>query len=116
MTRQEAFSSCQNVPRAFVFVHIRVSRTELTCILRLDGNDALPLGTKALGSPGLDLELVGHILDQVWDGQTRLCTVTIHLEGLHVSLKRSKNKKVKESALQAQLISTIKLQKELLHL
>lgn len=73
--------------RAFLFIYMTfcVSRTWLTSILRFNGNDPLPLWTKALCSPGLDLKLVGDILNQVWDGQTRLSTVTIHLEGLHIS-------------------------------
>lgn len=64
----------------FIFIH-----SGLTSILRLDGNDPLPLRTKALGGPGLDFELVGDILDQVWDGQTRLRTIAMHLEGPHIS-------------------------------
>lgn len=69
----------------FMNINICVSRMGLTSVLRLNGNDPLPLRTKALGSPGLDLEFVRDILEQVWDGQTRLCTVAIHLEGPHIS-------------------------------
>lgn len=71
---------------AIFFIHVSICvRIGLTSILRLNGNDPLPLRTKALGSPGLDLELIGDIFDQVWDDQTHLCTVAIHLEGLHIS-------------------------------
>lgn len=67
------------------YQHLCGHLTGLTSILGLNGNNPLPLWTKALGSPGLNFEFVRDILDQVWDGQTRLCTVATHLEGPHIS-------------------------------
>lgn len=62
-----------------------ISGIWLTSILRLNSNDPLPLWTEALCSSSLDLKLVGDILNQIWDGQTHLCTVTIHLERPNIS-------------------------------
>lgn len=64
---------------------ISISGIWLTSILRLNCNDPLPLWTEALCSSSLDLKLVGDILNQVWDGQTHLCTVAIHLECPNIS-------------------------------
>lgn len=59
--------------------------SQLTCVLRLDGDDALPLGSEALGGPGLDLELVGDVLSEVLDRQASLGAVAAHLEGAQVT-------------------------------
>lgn len=57
-----------------------VREVQLTSVLRLDGDDALPLWTEALRGPSLDFKFVGNILAQVWDGQAGLRTVAVHLE------------------------------------
>lgn len=64
----------------------------LTSVLRLDGDDALPLWTEALRGPSLNFELIGNVLRQVWDGQTGLSTVSVHLEGAHVAWKNNRHK------------------------
>lgn len=69
----------------FICRSISISGIWLTSILRLNSNDSLPLWTEALCSSSLDLKLVGDILNQVWNGQTHLCTVTIHLECPNIS-------------------------------
>lgn len=74
----------------FVHTNSSVGRIHLTSILRLDGDDALPLGAEALRGSSLDFKLVGNILGQVWDGQTGLGAVAIHLEGTHVSWRKDK--------------------------
>lgn len=77
---------------AFSFIHMEsfVSRIHLTSILRLNGDDALPLRTEALRGPSLYFKLVGNVLSQVGDSQTGLGTVAVHLEGAHVSCRSQK--------------------------
>lgn len=59
-----------------------------TSILRLYGDDTLPLRTEALCGSSLDFKLVGNVLSQVRDGQTGLGTVAVHLEGAHISWRK----------------------------
>lgn len=72
----------------FIVIKSVVSRIHLTSILRLNGDDSLPLGTEALRGSSLNFKLVGNVLGQVWDGQTGLSTVAVHLEGTHVSWRK----------------------------
>lgn len=51
-----------------------------TSILGLDGDDALTLWPEALSSPGLHLELVGHVLTEARHSQPALRVVSIHPE------------------------------------
>lgn len=78
----------------FICIHIKnvFSRIHLTSILRLDGDDALPLRTKTLCGSSLNFKLVGNILSQVWDSQTGLSTVAVHLEGTHITWRKHKRK------------------------
>lgn len=89
MNETDELKSCNKLAFFFILMGIcrsmSISAIQLTSILRLNGNDPLPLWTEALCSFGLDLKLVGDILNQVWDGQTRLCTVAIYLEGPNIS-------------------------------
>lgn len=73
-----------------------VGRIGLTSILRLNGDDALPLRTEALRGSSLNFELVGDVLSQVWDGKTGFSGVPIHLKGPYVSW-RNKRKNSSES-------------------
>lgn len=60
----------------------------LTSVLRLDGDDPLPLGAEAPRGLSLHFKLVGNVLGQVWDGQAGLGAVAAHLEGARVSWNR----------------------------
>lgn len=60
-------------------------RVGLTSVLGLNGDDSLPLRAEALRGRGLNFELVGHVLAEVWHSQAGLGAVTAHLEGAHVS-------------------------------
>lgn len=69
--------------------------SDLTSILRLNGDDALPLWTEALCGSSLNFKLVGNILSQIWDGQTGLSTVSVHLEGAHVTWRKQETEIIK---------------------
>lgn len=53
---------------------------DLTCILRLDCDDTLPLRTEALRGSSLNLELIRNVLSQVGNSQTGLRAIAIYLE------------------------------------